>query len=191
MLPKNKTKNFIRKKIKVVLKNIPTEIKIKNNKIIAEKLLSLAEFKKAKGVMFYISKGDEVNTHMAIKEAIKLGKDVAAPKIINKKIIPFKIYSFADLSIGKFSILEPLKNKKIKKSRIDLFVIPGIAFDIFCNRVGYGYGYWDKFLNDVDKKSIIGLAFDIQIVKKISTEPHDITISKIITEKRIIGKHVR
>ncbi len=144
------------------------------------------EFKRAKRIMFYISKDSEVDTHKAIKKAIKMGKEIIAPKIVDKKIIPHRLYSFDDMSPGQFSILEPSNKKKIRKSGIDLFVIPCIAFDLYGNRIGYGYGYWDRFLSDVDKKSIIGLAFDIQVLSNIVSESHDVNVSKVITESKVI-----
>lgn len=186
MLTRNRTKGFIRNNIKKVLDDLSKNDRTKNSRMIIDKLFSLDEFKRAKRVMIYISKNNEVDTHKAIKMAIKIGKEVITPKIVGKKILPYRLYSFSDLSLGPFSILEPPKKNKTKKSTIDLFVIPGMAFDMFGNRIGHGYGYWDRFLNGINKKTIIGLAFDSQIVSRIIREPHDINVSKIITDKKVI-----
>ncbi len=186
MLTRNRTKKFIRNDLKRILDDISKNDKIKGNQLIINKLFSLDEFKRAKRVMFYVSKNNEVDTHKAIKIAIKIGKEVITPKIINKMIFPYRLYSFDDLLLGPFSILEPSNKRKTKKSTIDLFVIPGIAFDVSGNRIGYGYGYWDRFLNCINKKIIIGLAFESQIVSNIIKEPHDVNVSKIITDKKVI-----
>ena len=73
--------------------------------------------------------------------------------------------------------------------KIDLLILPGIAFDLHGNRIGYGKGYYDRFLYSRKAKHIMGLAYEIQICNDIPTNQHDIPVDTIITEKRIISKY--
>ena len=92
-----------------------------------------------------------------------------------------------DLKISSYGILEPKKDKikNISSDKIDLIIVPGVAFDLKGNRMGHGKGYYDRFLNLV-KSTSIGLAFEFQIIENIPVESHDKPIDMIITEKRII-----
>ena len=162
---------------------------------IREKLFSLNEFKDAKNIMFYVSFNNEVNTIETIKELSKNKKE-------NKKniIVPYveknnpilqlsEIKDFSDLEPKTFGILEPKKNK-IKNfdiDRLDLVIVPGIAFDKNGHRIGYGYGYYDRLLGKLgDKATKTGLCYEFQLIDKIPEEKHDIPMDIIITEKRII-----
>ncbi len=136
--------------------------------------------------MFFVSFGSEVYTHEMIKEALK-NKVVVVPKLKNNSFLPYRIDDFNELNFkNKYNILEPENyNKKIDKNKIDLVVVPGIAFDKKGHRIGYGKGYYDVFLSDM-KSAKIGLAFNIQIVDALPIEEHDVKLNKVVTEKVII-----
>lgn len=162
----------------------PAEIKNKSDEI-RKRLFSLREFKEAEVVMFFVSYRSEVNTHKMISQALK-GKIVAVPKTSSRSMVPSIITSMKELSPNKKGILEPKKIRKIGLKDIDVVIVPGIAFDKKCHRLGYGRGYYDKFLKKVPNAVKIGLAFDLQIVKDMPHEKHDIPVNKVITEKRIL-----
>lgn len=161
------------------------EIKNKSDKI-KENLFSLKEFEKAKIIMLYVSKDNEVLTHEMIKECLS-EKTVCVPvtDIKNKKLIISKIDSFDELKKGSFDILQPVEVKKIKKDKIDLVIIPGLAFDRKGSRIGYGIGYYDIFLKKMNVLKI-ALAFDFQITENIENQEHDVRMDMIITESGII-----
>ncbi len=167
-------------------RNKLTEKDIKEkSKQIKSKLFSLPEFKKAKTVMLFASFGTEVFTHDMIKEALK-HKQVAVPVVKGDNLIASKIIDFNDLNKkSKFGILEPSKIKEVDINEIDLVIVPGVAFDCAGYRIGYGKGYYDKFLNDFEKEKV-ALAFELQIQKELPNEDHDVVVDKIVTEKRII-----
>ena len=151
---------------------------------IKKKLFSLPEFRSAKAVMFYVSFNNEVSTHDMIKEALK-NKKVAVPKVKEKHLILCEIRSFDELDEkDKFDILQPSKSKEIKKEGVDLIIVPGVGFDRNGHRLGYGFGYYDRFLENVEIPTI-GLAFDFQIVEKLPVYDHDVRMKKVITEKRV------
>jgi len=159
--------------------------------VIVSKLFETGEYKRAKTVVFYASKEGEVNTMPAIKRALG-EKTVLVPFVSGGEIIPVRIRSPRELAPGSFGVPEPVKEVVEKKEnrfspgRADLVIVPGVAFDEKGNRIGYGKGYYDKFLKKTSKARTVALAFEFQVVPEIPTENHDVTVQKIITEKRII-----
>ena len=136
--------------------------------------------------MFFASFNSEVNTHDMIKKTFGK-KNIVIPKIIQHEIEPSVIIDFDNLvPSGKFGILEPIEAMKIAYKNIDLVLVPGIAFDKEGHRIGYGFGYYDKFLKKVPKAIKIGLCFDFQIVNKIPREEHDAPVDLIVTEERFV-----
>ena len=155
--------------------------KIKSN------IFDIESYKQSKTAMFFVSVNSEVNTHNMIKESIGR-KTIAVPKVAHNEIEPSLIIDFDSLiPSGKFGILEPIEILKIAYRNIDLVLVPGIAFDKEGHRIGYGFGYYDKFLRKVPKAIKIGLCFDFQIVDKIPREEHDVPVDLIVTEKRVIN----
>ena len=156
------------------------------NKKIEERLFGLEQYRKSKIVMFFVSFNSEVDTHEMIKKSLK-NKTVVVPKVANNEIEPSIILDFDNLvSSGKFGILEPIEAMKIAYKNIDLVLVPGIAFDLNGHRVGYGFGYYDRFLRKVPKAVKIGLCFDFQVVDKIPREQHDVPVDLIVTEERVV-----
>ena len=179
------------------------EVKLKSDRI-KERLYSLNEFKKAKNVMFYISFNKEADTIAIIDEFLKKsnknnGKnnnDMGNKKIIvpyaikNNSLLQLsELRSMDDLEPKAFSILEP-KAEKIMKfdiKKLDLVIIPGIAFDKRGHRIGYGQGHYDRFLEKLDRKiKKIALAFDFQLIDRVPEEKHDVPMDFVVTEKEII-----
>ena len=178
---KDQLKNIILKKRNSLAKD---EILEKSGKI-KERLFNLGVYKKSKTVMFFVSFKNEVNTHSIIKEALK-SKNVVVPKIVQNEIEPSIIIDFENLVEGKFGIFEPIEIMRIAYKNIDAVLVPGIVFDKNGHRIGYGFGYYDKFLRKVPKAAKIGLAFDFQVVDNIPKEEHDVAVDFIVTDERII-----
>jgi len=150
----------------------------------------LDEFKEAKTILFYVSYDNEVYTHEMIKESLEVKKQVVVPKTdMNKRtILCSTLTKWDDLLAGAYNILEPRQEclNEVSPESIDLIIMPGIAFDCQGNRIGHGMGYYDRLLKKKMNAHRLGLAFEFQIVENIPTEPHDIKVEKIVTEKRII-----
>ena len=185
---KRALKHEIFEKRKVLSKD---DVKEKSLKI-KENLFSLEEFKKAKNIMFYVSFGNEVGTREAIKELLaKREKTVAVPYVLeNYPILQLsELKNFDWLEPKTFGILEPkeLYIREFNYEKLDLVIVPGIVFDKKGYRIGYGHGYYDRFLK-ILKKDVkkIGLAFELQVVDEIPEEEHDVPVDIIITEKRIL-----
>ncbi len=165
----------------------PLERKNKSDEI-RKRLFGLQEFKEAKAVMFFVSYNSEVQTHKMISEALK-EKIAVVPKTSAKNIVPSVIKSLKELSPNKKGILEPRKVKKISLNKVDVVIVPGAVFDKRGNRIGYGQGYYDRFLKKVPNALKIGLAFDLQVVKKLPNEKHDIPVDVVLTERRILRNY--
>lgn len=179
-------KNQLKDKMLEKRNSLPKEEILKKSMKIKSKLFNLEYYKKSKTAMFFVSFNSEVNTHDMIKNSLK-NKTVIVPKIVNNEIEPSVIIDFDSMiPSGKFGILEPMGLMKIAYKNIDLVLVPGIAFDKEGHRVGYGFGYYDKFLKKVPKAAKIGLCFDFQVVDKLPREEHDVPVDLIVTEERIV-----
>ncbi|HEC72536.1 MAG TPA: 5-formyltetrahydrofolate cyclo-ligase [Thermoplasmatales archaeon] len=181
-------KNALRKRLLDIRKKLSHNEVLEISKKIEEKLFSLKEFQKASTILFYVSYDNEVYTHDMIKRCLHSGKNIVVPvsDTKNEILILSKLENWHDLEKGSYGILEPKKIIKISPSELDLIIVPGVGFDEKGNRLGHGKGYYDKLLQKSNVKTI-GLAFECQIVEKITTGQNDIPVDIIITEKRIIN----
>ena len=157
---------------------------------IAKKLFALPEFKKAKTIFTYVSFGSEVSTKEIIKKSLSLGKTIAVPiaDFKKKNLIVAKFSSFSALKKSKFGVNEPdlKKSGKVAASEIDLVIVPGVAFDMQHNRIGYGQGFYDDFLTKNPRLKNVAVAFELQLLRKIPATKKDRKVAKIVTEKRIV-----
>ena len=172
---KLKERNSICKKDKKNLDKKINEILENDSDIINSKIL-----------MAYLSKNNEVDITEFIRKNLE-SKKIVIPYMENNLMKTSIIEKLEDLKLGKFGILEP-KNEKtipINPKKIDTIIVPGIAFDETGNRIGYGKGFYDKFLSNLNVKKI-AVSFECQICSKITADIYDIKMNKIITEKRII-----
>ncbi|MBM7835692.1 5-formyltetrahydrofolate cyclo-ligase [Clostridium sardiniense] len=159
-----------------------------DNEII-EKFMMSETYKNARGIFIYIGFGSEINTKIIIKDALNSGKEVYVPKVIKKDMVFIKIDSLENLVTSSYGILEPIGDKSdFDVNKLDLIVMPGVAFDREGNRLGYGGGYYDKFLeqNQIECKKI-ALSYDFQVLEKLEVEEHDIKVDLIITENQVIN----
>jgi 5-formyltetrahydrofolate cyclo-ligase len=144
-------------------------------------------------LFIYVSFRSEVETLELIKGCIKQGMQVAVPLVDASavRMIPMIIKDPEhDLVPGYYNIPEPdpRKSRRLDAGEIDAAVIPGSVFDIHGGRLGYGGGYYDRFLlHDAPQAKRIGFAFELQVVNKVPLEPHDQPLDILITEKRIVN----
>jgi 5-formyltetrahydrofolate cyclo-ligase len=156
------------------------------SKAIAERLFRLPEYKKAKTIMFYASKKLEVQTLAVIKMALR-EKNVAVPLVKGDDMTAIQITGIGELVPGAFGVPEPRRGPEIRPKDIDLVIVPGVAFDAKGNRVGYGKGYYDKYLKKTIRAQVVALAYEFQISPRVPAECHDVRVHKIITEKRTVS----
>ena len=147
----------------------------------------MQEYANAGVVMFYMASIKEVQTKEAIKVALEAGKTVLLPisNLTGKKLRPARLGSLEDLRKGPFGIMEPADRNPFDADQIELVVVPGLSFDEEGNRIGYGLGFYDRFLSNVSALKV-ALSYESQIIDKVPTEPHDVPVDRIVTESRVI-----
>lgn len=159
---------------------------------IVNTLTKVPIFKQSNNIMLYLSFNNEVDSYELIEYCLGNKKCVIVPYCNKegKQITPVKIENIEkQLVKNDYGFLEP-KLEYIKPEpidSIDLIIIPGLAFDKRCYRIGYGAGYYDRFLDKVNSKiPTIGLVFDYQIIDSAEVDEFDIPLDYVITERRII-----
>lgn len=153
------------------------------------KLIQQDEFINAQMILCYVSFAKEVDTHKIINYAFQNSKRVAVPKVLEKRRLEFyEIQSLDELNPSKLGILEPVSKVPITYDETLNYtmIMPGLAFDKELHRIGYGGGYYDRYLERYSKENIktIALAYDFQIYDYIPTEAYDYQPRKLITPSR-------
>lgn len=177
---KREIRKFMREKRGLLTK----EEKEKLDDAIFENVINSREYKESKNIFIFVSYDTEVDTHRIIKQALKDEKVLCVPRVISKEegMIIAQIESFEDLEPGAYGILEPRNDKfKVDETLIDVAYLPGLAFDKIGGRVGYGGGFYDRFLRKSRKDSKkIGLAYSFQILEKVPMEQNDEYVDEYI-----------
>jgi len=169
----------------------PAEVKAKS-RAISSRLFQQAFFEGAKTVMVYVDFRHEVKTGEIIEKALAQGKRVTVPVCEPREVrlIPSEILDYpGDLAPGTWGILEPKPDKlrPVDPADLDLVLVPGVAFDEQGNRLGYGGGYYDRFLARLRPDALaVALAFEEQILEDVCPEEHDRQVHAIITDQRSI-----
>jgi len=160
---------------------------------IRRKLFTFVPFCQAETILFYLAIKDEVQTEKMIEESLQKGKRVAAPLIDwqRKKILPSEIKDLTkDIEISVFKIPQPKNNlySPFSPVNIDIVIVPGVVFDRKGNRLGFGGGFYDRFLGKLSNRTkLVGLAFELQLVDNVSSQSYDIAVDYLITEREIIN----
>lgn len=149
---------------------------------IAQKVIESDHFREATDLFCYMDFDGEVGTEHMIAEAWRLGKDIWLPRVSGGEMDFFLVESENELVRGAFGILEP-SGKSVRAPGEDgLVIVPGIAFDREHNRIGYGKGFYDRYLKAHPHLFKLGIAFDIQLVEKIPAEECDCKMDMVVTE---------
>lgn len=150
-------------------------------------------FVEADSVCCYVDFRGEAGTRRIIECAWELEKEVYVPAVRENKMDFYRIFSFAELEEGSFGISEPGKNlicHERKRKEISggqpLMIMPGVAFDRKRNRIGYGGGYYDRYLAAHPGFHTMAIAFECQVTEEIEAEDTDIKPELLVTERRIL-----
>lgn len=151
---------------------------------IAEGVLSLPEYAQAKTVLCYANLRDEVMTSALIGEILRSGRTLALPAVRGEEMKALRLTDPEMMHRGAFRIMEPDGEEEIAPEEFDLLLMPGLGFDPRGNRLGYGGGYFDRFLAN-SHGAKVGLCYSVQVLEEIPAEAHDIPMDIIVTEKKI------
>ncbi|WLR49791.1 5-formyltetrahydrofolate cyclo-ligase [Bacillus tianshenii] len=181
-------KKQFRRRMKQRLNQITVETHKVWSQCITEKLVDHPFYKDANTIGITVPMPSEVNTWSIIEHAWKAGKGVAVPKCIpSERKMNFHLFtSSSQLEEAYAGLYEPISHEteRVDKNDIDLLVVPGLCFDERGYRLGFGGGYYDRFLEGYQNRTA-ALAFEIQVLTYIPTEQYDLAVETLITNKKV------
>lgn len=178
-------KKEARIQIRAEKKKMTPEVIDDKSKCIMERINQLDAFICADTILTYVNYNQEVETMGLISDCLQKGKHVLVPKVCGDVMHFYEIHSLDALAPGCMGILEPTSGR-ISDVDAGFMVMPGLAFDKTCARIGYGGGYYDKYLTEHPYIYKAAVAFDFQILEDLEVEAFDIRPDVIVTEKQII-----
>lgn len=153
---------------------------------IHKKLIMMDEWNRARTIMLYISVGSEVMTLPLINQVVSEGRTLVLPKVVDRRIVAVAVGKRFRLVSGYKGILEPCVGE-VFDSTIDVAIIPLVGFDKRGYRLGYGGGFYDRFLSEnMHMVGVrVGIAYECQMVEFLPVEVHDVKLDIVVTERQI------
>ena len=137
-------------------------------------------YQKAKTIYFYLPYNQEVRTEPMILKALEHGKQVAVPKVYGDEMRFIYITDFSYIATGYAGIPEPIADEPVANDPTALVLMPGLAFDKDGHRIGYGGGFYDRFLSAEPEHPTVALCYDFQMLEHIDTEEFDIPVDLVL-----------
>ena len=147
---------------------------------LAQQLYAHPAYQNAKSIFGYLSYNQEVRTMPMLEQAQKQGKRVAVPKVIDDKMIFIWMDDLSQVAPGYANIPEPIADEPIADDEAALVLMPGLAFDPQGHRIGYGGGFYDRFLADEPDHPTLALCYGFQMVEHLETEEFDIPVDQVL-----------
>lgn len=157
----------------------PEQIEEKS-RILGEKFLKTQLYRQAKTIYGYLPYNQEVRTVPMLEQALRDGKQVAVPKVYGEEM---KFHYLTDLSrveTGYAGIPEPIGDELVAEDETALVLMPGMAFDREGHRIGYGGGFYDKFLAGEPEHPTVALCYDFQVLPQLETEEFDVPVDLVL-----------
>ena len=171
-------KEFLRKKYKEKRNNIKN--KVTKDNLIYQKVINNKDILSSKTLLIYISINSEVDTIKIINYFLNT-KNIAVPKIIDNDMFFCYVTNLNELTSGKYNIPEPTNENIVTDFDNAICIVPGICYDKKNYRIGYGKGYYDRFLSK-NKIKTIGLCYKECMIEKIDNDKYDYKIDEVITD---------
>ncbi len=152
-------------------------------------LLSLDEYERSECIAMYAPAHNETDTGLILAAAFQAGKRVLFPAVCGHQMVFRHVERIEALQEGAFGILEPCPTGTDHQAdEADLIIVPGVAFDLTGHRIGYGKGFYDRFLQHPECNAhLVGLCHDFQLTEgRIPADVHDIPMEIVVTDKRIV-----
>ena len=183
---KRDEKNLIRKQMKQLRADMTRTERFEKSMQIFEQLITVPEFKRADRIYTYVSMDNEIDTIMLIDYSLSLEKRVFVPRVSGKDMEFYEISDISELNPGYMGIYEPdINGKEPDYSRTGFMCMPGLAFDRSYNRIGYGGGFYDRYLSVDNKLYKAALAYEAQLLESIPAQDGDVRPDMIVTEESI------
>ena len=186
---KRDEKNLIRKQMKQLRADMTRTERFEKSMQIFEQLITVPEFKRADRIYTYVSMDNEIDTIMLIDYSLSIEKRVFVPRVSGKDMEFYEISDISELSPGYMGIYEPdINGREPDYSRTGFMCMPGLAFDKSHNRIGYGGGFYDRYLSVENKLYKAALAYEAQLLESIPAQDVDVRPDMIVTEESIYRK---
>ena len=186
---KRDEKNLIRKQMKQLRADMTRTERFEKSMQIFEQLITVPGFKRADRIYTYVSMDNEIDTIMLIDYSLSLEKRVFVPRVSGKDMEFYEISDISELNPGYRGIYEPdINGKEPDYSRTGFMCMPGLAFDKSHNRIGYGGGFYDRYLSVENKLYKAALAYEAQLLESIPAQDGDVRPDMIVTEENIYRK---
>jgi 5-formyltetrahydrofolate cyclo-ligase len=185
------SKKELRRRMLEVRTGLPEDYRARCSETICRNLVQLNEFRRSSAILFYMPFRGEADVRPAIVHAWQTGKTVLLPRVRpeNRSMKAVRVNSFDELVAGAYGILEPPGDpeREVPLDRIDLVVVPGVAFDRRGYRLGYGGGYYDRFFACLSDRPVrTGVCFTEQLVETAMPEEHDQPMHMLVTPDQVL-----
>lgn len=175
------TKADIRKHMLKLRGSLPQEKQDKWSLSIQKKIMQCVQFQNSEWIYLYMNYKSEVQTGFLLDECLRLGKRIALPRVEGQDMHFYEIKDRTDVREGYRGIPEPVTAGRVERE--DAFmVVPGVAFSEDRRRIGYGKGFYDRYLHRFPGIYTCGAAYECQVAEQLPYEEHDVSLNKLITE---------
>lgn len=173
-------KQFLRRLVREKKRAMSEADILRRSEWLGKLLRQQEEYRQADTIYGYLPFNQEVRLLPILEQAMKEGKRVAVPKILGNEMIFVYIEDFSRIQTGRGGVPEPVADGPIARVENALVILPGLVFDQRGNRIGYGGGYYDRFLTRESNHPTIALCYDFQVVAHLEADPHDVPAGKIL-----------
>jgi 5-formyltetrahydrofolate cyclo-ligase len=184
-------KQQIRKEKNALRRALDPQILKEKSEHICQRIMALESYKRANVIMAYQAMGGEVSLDCLIRDALEKGKRLGFPLCLSKTEMEARVpFGEKAYKRGAFGIWEPDEKASapLEAEEIELVIVPCVAFDEHCRRLGMGGGYYDRYLPKCRRAWLMAAAFELQKVPQVPVEAHDRCMDQIITEERAYGE---
>ncbi|MGL4781200.1 MAG: 5-formyltetrahydrofolate cyclo-ligase [Bacteroidales bacterium] len=178
-------KNTLRKIISAKRKDLSVSFLANASEMIAERFELFLKEKNTKSILMYMALPGEVQTQKLVELLSDAGCEIWLPKVVGDLLEIRRFEGMTSLQKGSFGVWEPTGKICPELSVLDLIVVPGVAFSVEGDRMGYGKGYYDRLLSQTNAIRV-GFCFEFQLFESLPTETHDKSMDLILTEERTI-----
>lgn len=182
-----RTKKQIKDRIIRRRAQMPVSVWVEKSEAIQKYIVEHPAFDKADEIFLFMSIKQEPDLRMVMEEAWKRGKKTAIPRVENGKIVFYNISNLSQTEKGVFGISEPTGTAKAEGKNV-LMIMPGAAFDRYYNRIGYGGGYYDRYLEERSNIVTMAVCFSFQMLSSVPHEEHDIRPVYLLTEYGMVHR---
>ncbi len=186
---RTRVKGEIRTRMRAIRRAVPGDARALRSSAVCERVLGLAAFERARVVAAFLAIQAEVDLARVVERARELGKTIVMPRVDEvERALVMHVHGVDDaLARSTFGVPEPLVSApRVDASAIDLVLVPALAVDERGHRIGYGQGYYDRFLGTATGATSVCVAFDFQMIPEVSDLPADRTVDVVVTDKRVI-----